>query len=99
MTDTEDWLDQALRDQPAPAPADAAFLARLKTIPAQHAQPAVTGWRALQPWFRPVRLSLQGGVLAACLLAGVLVGARQDAAPEEIDLTDYLAAGGWEDSL
>lgn len=105
--DTPDWLEAALMDLPDPAPADDAFLARLKTIPARVAQqrPVPRGWAQvridLAPFFKPVRLALEGGVLAAALVAGLMLGglSQPDRAEPEIDLTDYLVDAGWEELL
>ena len=113
MTDQKDLdIITQLEGLTPPAPADSAFLARLKTIPATHAQaiePNASSvgssganrswWRDLAPLFRPRQMAFQGGFMAAALVAGVWVGglSRTDNGYEEIDLTDYAFISEWDE--
>lgn len=101
----QDPLEAAIKKHAGctrPAEPDAAFLARLKTIPARHPQTFAKARPLLQTHglrllFRPILVSIQGGVLASALVAGLYVGMAQPVPipvsaeePEEVDLSDIL---------
>lgn len=102
--DKDQQLDKLLQARPAPM-ASGDLLARLKDVPANHAQPQMrlaNDDRSILAQFRdlfrlmsPLQLATQSGAMAMALVLGVWLGMADpsSAVASEVDVAQWLGEG------